>query len=190
MVTGNPMEATPPPRPAESPFILEKHYKNAHGPHQGRYSPPLGIPVLASLLHGIVRLPIVSRKGAEIAEKQPSHEAHRLPVDDGEKSGTWSQESPAPASGLFPATFAEGIDSLLLSRVRREADVRFLRVHVLTRRLNHVLSREILKKRVKGWGKQTFFLLNRLTPNCVNWLDIFFLFYLNKLISKYAIVVK
>ncbi|KYQ56306.1 hypothetical protein ALC60_04713 [Trachymyrmex zeteki] len=29
MVTGNPMEPTPPPRPAESPFILEKHYKNA-----------------------------------------------------------------------------------------------------------------------------------------------------------------
>lgn len=28
MVTVNPMEPTLPPRPAESPFILEKHYKN------------------------------------------------------------------------------------------------------------------------------------------------------------------
>lgn len=34
------MEPTPPPRPAESPFILEKHYKNgaARAVPQGRYS--------------------------------------------------------------------------------------------------------------------------------------------------------
>lgn len=29
--------------PSESPFILEKHYKNAHGPHQGRYSTSLSL---------------------------------------------------------------------------------------------------------------------------------------------------
>lgn len=134
------MEPTPPPRPAESPFILEKHYKNA------RAARAAAKVVARQHLH-----PCLCTGSPSVAQR-PERECNwssraffeEITADCGKVTlreiqiagrvramrkaarEVRNHEFPPPRWSLL-ATFAGGDRFGLLSRVRREADIRFLR---------------------------------------------------------------
>lgn len=148
-------DATAAPRPAESPFILEKHYKNARAARAASRSLLAG--ALASLsLHALARSRCTTYFVLRVFRKARKSNPRRGGPDcrwcreSGEKSGTWSQKSRVPAlCWALSRDFRRGDRFGLLSRVRREADVRFLRALAPTRHVSPVLSREIFKTKKK-----------------------------------------